>query len=140
MTNNDRAHVSTPQQSAQRASVDTPAFQALAEEWACADVPAGEDNPAWVALIAHINAWSSAGSGAIPDGWVSVAQRLPEFGQTVLIRFAKSGHIEDATFHQDEYSDGWTYCLYDGERLNDGPSHWMPLPAAPSPAPQGEQA
>lgn len=64
-------------------------------------------------------------------GWIAVKDRPPEYGKPVLIRFARSGHIEDATFHKDEYSDGWTYCLFDGAEINDEPSHWMTLPEPP---------
>lgn len=48
-----------------------------------------------------------------------------------LLYWARSGHVEDAAFHQNE--DGtWGYTLFDGETLNDRPTYWAPPLAAPS--------
>jgi len=62
---NRRAPVSTPQQSAQRASVDTEEFRelltAFGHNWTNGDEAQRASREA---LIAHINAWGSAGSGA----------------------------------------------------------------------------
>lgn len=63
--------------------------------------------------------------------WISLDDRLPEFDVRVLLLFDKCNHIEDGTIHEDEYGDGWVYCLFDGQTINDYPSHWMPLPEAP---------
>jgi hypothetical protein len=53
-------------------------------------------------------------------------------GQHVLIFFKASRHVEDAWLHTDDNGD-WYYTLFDGETLNDRPSHWAPfvLPEAP---------
>lgn len=60
--------------------------------------------------------------------WVKFADVIPSFGTRVLIMF-RCGHIEDATIHSDNDSpSGWAYCLFDGEMINDIPTHWMEIP------------
>ena len=43
----------------------------------------------------------------------------------VLAYWEKTGHIEDVEFFHD---DGLCYVLFDGEVLNDFPSHWSVIP------------
>lgn len=62
--------------------------------------------------------------------WIKFTQSIPDYNTQVLILF-RSGHIEDATIHPAPDGDGWTYCLFDGEQLNDAPTHWMPRPTDP---------
>jgi hypothetical protein len=61
---------------------------------------------------------------AAPNGWISVADRLPEEYVSVLIAM-KDGHVDKT-------------CLYRGEFLRpskEQPTHWQPLPKPPA-APQ----
>ena len=45
----------------------------------------------------------------------------------VLLYWRNSNHIEDGTLHHDD--DGNLFhVLFDGERLNDEPTHWAPMP------------
>lgn len=45
----------------------------------------------------------------------------------VLILFKNSGHVEDAYFSPCEDGEGVYYTLFDGETMNDFPTHWMPF-------------
>lgn len=62
--------------------------------------------------------------------WINLKESIPVYGEKVLILFSNSGHVEDATFHED-VEGGWIYMLFDGECLNDSPTHWMPFPELP---------
>jgi hypothetical protein len=63
--------------------------------------------------------------------WISVQERLPEFERRVLLLWEKTEHIEDGKFYPSEHVDGeWYHVLFDGESMNDAPSHWMPYPGA----------
>lgn len=53
----------------------------------------------------------------------------------VLVRFPRTGHIEDATVHDREDGDGFDVVLFDGEMLYDKAGHWMPLPPPPEEQP-----
>lgn len=54
---------------------------------------------------------------------------VPKAGSGLLY-WQQSRHVEDATFYTDD--DGnWSYMLFDGETVNDKPTHWMPLPPPP---------
>ena len=44
----------------------------------------------------------------------------------VLAYWEKSGHVEDVEFFHDG---GLCYALFDGESLNDFPSHWAEMPS-----------
>jgi len=65
------------------------------------------------------------------SGWISVGERLPERGQTVLA-WAPDGHnqvkdvLEKVFFHDAGH---WTYG-YHSNNLN-GVTHWMHLPEPP---------
>lgn len=73
------------------------------------------------------------------NGWISVDERLPEFGVAVL-----AGHFAGKTFHFHYYerfddADGWLWARYSGDlfsepQIDDDYSyitHWQPLPPAP---------
>ena len=70
---------------------------------------------------------------AIPDGWVSVNERLPDHRNECLVY---SRHIEDGCVvkqsHLNPAKTGF-YVEYsdDGETPLEEITHWMPLPAAP---------
>lgn len=49
----------------------------------------------------------------------------------VLIIFKNSGHVEDATFYQMNDGEGVYYRLFDGETLNDFPTHWAAFQEPP---------
>lgn len=74
------------------------------------------------------------GEGEMMAEWISVKDRLPECGVSVLIHF-KSGLNMAAGFLQDVDEDRTMWCAY----TDDGfyadcdyePSHWMPLPEPP---------
>lgn len=54
--------------------------------------------------------------------WISVKDvRKPENEQRVLVFYEKSEHVEDATYYDE--MNGY-FILFDGEMLNDAPSHW----------------
>ena len=50
----------------------------------------------------------------------------PPAGVKVLAYWEKTGHVEDVEFFHD---DGLCYVLFDGETLNDFPSHWAEMPS-----------
>lgn len=157
----DLAPVSTPQQSAQRASVATAKFWALLEAvcnaWLELDssfeggeatfAAADKLKEAQSVLIAHINAWGSAGSGAT-DGWISVNERLPARCEEVFVWPCPSDYCMTAEMWSLEPAPGvkWVHNEYvtgygnEKVTMHRAPTHWRPIFAAPSPAPQGEQA
>ena len=63
--------------------------------------------------------------------WISVEERLPVMGEQVLLYWKHSNHIEDGAFYMEECSGGFYHSLFDGESLNEQPSHWQPLPEPP---------
>ncbi|ASM17983.1 hypothetical protein BVG90_15145 [Serratia marcescens] len=72
----------------------------------------------------HVN------SPAIPDGWIACSERMPELDKRVLLYFGSyDGHIEDGCIGDD--GDGPYHYFFDGDSLQQEPTHWMPLPAAP---------
>lgn len=48
--------------------------------------------------------------------------------ETILLYWDKTGHVEDGKLYFWGENNWPTHCLFDGERLNDEPTHWMPLP------------
>ncbi|HBH6867727.1 TPA: DUF551 domain-containing protein [Serratia marcescens] len=69
-------------------------------------------------------------SPEIPDGWVACTERMPELDKRVLLYFGSyDGHIEDGCIGDD--GDGPYHYFFDGDSLQQEPTHWMPLPAAP---------
>lgn len=50
-------------------------------------------------------------------------------GKKILLYWDKINHFEDGEIHFDEVEGGAFYhVLFDGESLNDQPSHWCELP------------
>ena len=48
--------------------------------------------------------------------------------ETVLLYWDKTGHVEDGYLYYDLDGEHLFHCLFDGEALNDQPTHWMPMP------------
>ncbi|EMH4106165.1 DUF551 domain-containing protein, partial [Serratia marcescens] len=64
------------------------------------------------------------------DGWIACSERMPELDKRVLLYFGSyDGHIEDGCIGDD--GDGPYHYFFDGDSLQQEPTHWMPLPAAP---------
>lgn len=99
---------------------------------------------AWVAMLAAAPAAPVA--AAVPAGWVSVDERLPEMDEPVwLFEPGTSPWIGG----RGEGGEGWLWCSTQGTEYqrSDGtwscasmiadddyqPTHWQPLPAAPAP-------
>jgi hypothetical protein len=79
-------------------------------------------------------AWNRRVSQQVPAGWISVKERLPEVGATVLCAWDKS--LATAIFSGRTY---W-HNPEDDEDDYAVPSYWMPLPQPPIPAaPSGVQ-
>lgn len=69
-------------------------------------------------------------SPVIPDGWIACSERMPELDKRVLLYFGSyDGHIEDGCIGDD--GDGPYHYFFDGDSLQQEPTHWMPLPVAP---------
>ncbi|HEI8668426.1 TPA: DUF551 domain-containing protein [Serratia marcescens] len=69
-------------------------------------------------------------SPEIPDGWIACSEQMPELDKRVLLYFdSYDGHIEDGCIGDD--GDGPYHYFFDGDSLQQEPTHWMPLPAAP---------
>lgn len=67
---------------------------------------------------------------AVQDGWIACSERMPELDKRVLLYFGSyDGHIEDGCIGDD--GDGPYHYFFDGDSLQQDPTHWMPLPAAP---------
>lgn len=78
-----------------------------------------------------IEKWNRrAALAATQAGWISVKDRLPDFGQSVLIGWADGG-VDMAyryRFKHDQSRWSWSNVI---EEHHDLPAYWMPLPAAP---------
>ena len=89
-----------------------------------------------LALLAERKA-AAASSGKPADGWVSVAERLPEKFAEVLIAFAGQSAIASTGQYTGSPHDknGWCYPAEDNGICDDGSdpavTHWMPLPDVP---------
>lgn len=66
----------------------------------------------------------------LPEKWVACSEQMPELDKRVLLYFGSySGHIEDGCIGDD--GDGPYHYFFDGDSLQQEPTHWMPCPAAP---------
>ncbi|HBC7448609.1 DUF551 domain-containing protein [Serratia marcescens] len=66
----------------------------------------------------------------LPEGWIACSERMPELDKRVLLYFGSyDGHIEDGCIGDD--GDGPYHYFFDGDSLQQEPTHWMPLPIAP---------
>jgi predicted RNase H-like HicB family nuclease len=75
---------------------------------------------------------------AMESPWVSVKERLPEFGQNVLIFNPKwvgdhcaVGKIQEIRKSQDEERVYWEEPMGSEFNCSENVTHWMPLPAMP---------
>lgn len=81
-------------------------------------------------LAQPVSSGYTLNSPEIPDGWIACGERMPELDKRVLLYFGSySGHIEDGCIGDD--GDGPYHYFFDGDSLQQEPTHWMPLPAAP---------
>ena len=81
-------------------------------------------------LAQPVSSGYTLNSPVIPDGWISRSERMPELDKRVLLYFGSyDGHIEDGCIGDD--GDGPYHYFFDGDSLQQEPTHWMPLPAAP---------
>lgn len=63
--------------------------------------------------------------------WIPVSERMPELDKKVLLLFpAYDNHIEDGCIGDE--GDGPCHYFFDGDSLNQEPTHWQPLPSPPS--------
>jgi hypothetical protein len=113
--------------------------------------------------IAELAALAARGAQAEPDAWVSVEDRLPEPGLPVLVACGKkvlrAAHAPRFTLAEDEWGEflndsdydeatdrtywpeGWYEWNVHEEthwQLDDEPTHWQTLPAAPRAALKGQ--
>nr|WP_269474546.1 DUF551 domain-containing protein [Serratia ureilytica] len=66
----------------------------------------------------------------LPNGWIACSESMPELDKRVLLYFGSyDGHIEDGCIGDD--GDGPYHYFFDGDSLQQEPTHWMPLPIAP---------
>ncbi|HGM5304197.1 TPA: DUF551 domain-containing protein [Serratia marcescens] len=63
--------------------------------------------------------------------WIKCSERMPELDKRVLLYFGSyDGHIEDGCIGDD--GDGPYHYFFDGDSLQQEPTHWMPLPEPPA--------
>lgn len=61
--------------------------------------------------------------------WKRIKDNLPPFGKQVLLKWEASKHIEDGAIYENlNVPGGWSHALFDGESLNDEPTHWTDIP------------
>ena len=64
----------------------------------------------------------------MPDGWIPVTERLPEWGHYFV--FVKAGEYDDISWTQVAYFDGKKFHGVDATATA-VVTHWMPLPEPP---------
>ncbi|MFI7997844.1 DUF551 domain-containing protein [Serratia marcescens] len=85
---------------------------------------------AWVDVRAAMLAQPVSSGYKLPEGWIPCSERMPELDKRVLLYFGSyDGHIEDGCIGDD--GDGPYHYFFDGDSLQQEPTNWMPLPAAP---------
>ncbi|EPK4542768.1 DUF551 domain-containing protein [Serratia marcescens] len=63
--------------------------------------------------------------------WIKCSEQMPELDKRVLLYFGSyDGHIEDGCIGDD--GDGPYHYFFDGDSLQQEPTHWMPLPEPPA--------
>lgn len=67
------------------------------------------------------------------DDWILVSERLPPFDKSVLVYCVITGRYL-AWYEEIGDSGHGQWCSWDGEKGLLPPTHWMPLPDAPSEA------
>ena len=75
------------------------------------------------------------------DAWISVQDKLPEEGQTVIVWDGEDSlhaKYENGKFYQDVSWCGVDYGNIDNEISSDWVTHWMPAPIAPKPPTEEE--
>lgn len=83
-----------------------------------------------VEIMERLLAQPVSGCYKLPDGWIACSERMPELDKRVLLYFGSyDGHIEDGCIDDD--GDGPYHYFFDGDSLQQEPTHWMPLPASP---------
>ncbi|MGP1065771.1 DUF551 domain-containing protein [Serratia sp. CY56810] len=108
----DRDHIAWARAKAAISACRTAILQHVSQGYKLAPAPNGGNSP------------------EIPDGWIACSERMPELDKRVLLYFGSyDGHIEDGCIGDD--GDGPYHYLFDGDSLQQEPTHWMPLPAAP---------
>lgn len=97
----------------------------------CADAVQRVENACRAAMLAQpVSGGYTLNSPEIPDGWIACSEQMPELDKRVLLYFdSYDGHIEDGCIGDD--GDGPYHYFFDGDSLQQEPTHWMPLPAAP---------
>lgn len=85
-------------------------------------------------LAPHVRQRDSAvllaeAASELPGRWIPVTERLPGFGQFVIVAYTEALGDERAVGAETHYNDGvWT----NADRMKSGqPTHWMPLPESP---------
>lgn len=69
--------------------------------------------------------------GYVMSEWIKCSERMPELDKRVLLYFGSyGGHIEDGCIGDD--GDGPYHYFFDGDSLQQEPTHWMPLPEPPT--------
>lgn len=67
--------------------------------------------------------------------WISVDDKLPKYGERVLVSSCKTGTVQHVTYYRDGHEDEldwWQDCLDDDDPILFGlVTHWMRLPEPP---------
>lgn len=93
----------------------------------------GKDKVRELALLMwqHIHEIDMESSGKSHERWIACSERMPELDKRVLLYFGSyDGHIEDGCIGDD--GDGPYHYFFDGDSLQQEPTHWMPLPESPT--------